>query len=420
MDKQEAHDLGEACLPELIKQHRAGLLASPAYAALSAAGDETRLVSVESRVVARLWGGMGSVHRLALTLAGPAMSVPIIVKRVELPARCSSIGDKRKEQSYLHEINFYSQGHAAALIRAGAQVPAPLLTSHVGARMTIAMTELPGQSVGGLNEAQTEAMLRWLALLHAMYWGPRADAAVTPVPTGAPQSDGGGGLQQQGCYWYLDTRPDELASMSRAGWEGRLKRAAAAIDARLKADGFMTACHGDAKAANMLFCRRGGAAAGGGGGDGARLGDGALGTAEEEGGEEGEWEVLMYDMQYIGRGSAAKDLAYVLTCASSCGEPAFAQRMLGFYHSALAAALHARGEAPPPPLEQLRDSYDLSCCDLGRWMAGWGWWGHDDALQETVRAVLQRLDGGVLLESEDEYGAAMATAFAFPVAAVAL
>lgn len=88
-------------------------------------------------------------------------------------------------------------------------------------------------------------VLAWLARMHAEYWGARADAAVAPTPEG--------GLQTQGCYWYLDTRPDEHAAMPTRGWEGRLRLAAKAIDLRLKLDPLQTICHGDAKKENMLL-----------------------------------------------------------------------------------------------------------------------------------------------------------------------
>ena len=51
--------------------------------------------------------------------------------------------------------------------------------------------------------------------------------------------------------------------------------------------------------------------------------------------------------------------------------------------------------------ENLQDSLDLAACDLGRWMSGWGWWGHD--LQPWIVRVLRRLDGGQALASEEHY-----------------
>ena len=102
--------------------------------------------------------------------------------------------------------------------------------------ITIAMTKLQG--VTGTSSFEfASAFMRWLANLHSEYWGStRADAAVAQ------------GIQEQGTYWYLDTRPDEFAAMPSDGWEGRLKRAAARLDAYLKReDCFQTIVHGDPK-----------------------------------------------------------------------------------------------------------------------------------------------------------------------------
>jgi len=42
-------------------------------------------------------------------------------------------------------------------------------------------------------------------------------------------------------------------------------------------------------------------------------------------------------------------------------------------------------------------------------MSGWGWWGHD--LRGKIEPVLDRLDGGTALASEDEYARAVADLF---------
>ena len=105
--------------------------------------------------------------------------------------------------------------------------------------MTILMTEVSGSSS---HRGDEEAFIGWLAKLHATYWGnERADAAVKS------------GLQRQGCYWHLDTRPEEHARMGKSGWMGRLRLAARAIDARLKADPLQSIVHGDAKGANIVY-----------------------------------------------------------------------------------------------------------------------------------------------------------------------
>ena len=43
----------------------------------------------------------------------------------------------------------------------------------------------------------------------------------------------------------------------------------------------------------------------------------------------------------------------------------------------------------------------LALADLGRWMSGWGWWGHD--LSHRIKPLLDTLDGGKPLASEEAY-----------------
>lgn len=266
MDKAAARELVESCLPRF---QEAGL--SPIKA--------ESIIDVQVRRIASLWAGMGSVYRLTIESKG-ASPVSIVAKRVELPAACASVGDQRKKHSYNVEAAFYSKGHAKRLIQAGARVPFPLHVDNSRSDgMTICMTQLDGMhSVDGDHRS----FMIWLARLHATYWGERADEACGLQ---------GGGLQEQGCYWHLDTRLEEHDRMSSKGWMGRLKRAARAIDLRLKADRLQSVCHGDAKGANILYTQDGGAAA-----------------------------ALVYDFQYCGKAAVTKDLAYFFNVEASPSE----------------------------------------------------------------------------------------------------
>ena len=193
--------------------------------------------------------------------------------------------------------------------------------------------------------------------------GARADAAVAA------------GAQPQGCYWYLDTRLDEMDSISQRGWTGRLRRAARALDERLKADPNQSCVHGDCKSANMLW-------------DGEQL--------------------AMCDFQYFGKACPMKDMAYLLCCAAADGA-AHEAAHLQAYLRVLNPILAARGEAPPS-LDSLVSALDVAYADLCRWMCGWGMWG-DSFLVPRVQATLERLDGGVDLGSEEAYREAVATVF---------
>ena len=225
----QARRLVECCLPRFGE---AGLQRLDAAA----------IADVQTKPIASLWAGMGTVYTLAIqTRVGNPVS--IVAKRVELPRHCDSISDQRKKASYDVEANFYSRGHAERLIANGATVPFPLHVESRAEGVTICMTQVEGRSS---HRGDSEAFVTWLARLHATYWGTsRVDEACGPSSAG--------GLQAQGCYWHLDTRPEEHMRMGSSGWMGRLRLAARAIDLRLKADPMQSVCHGDAKGANILY-----------------------------------------------------------------------------------------------------------------------------------------------------------------------
>jgi hypothetical protein len=293
----------------------------------------------------RLWAGFGVVNEIKT-----GTSQTFVVKKVILPSDCTSIGDERKKQSYECEAHFYENGMASRLHEIGCCVPLPIYVQS-GGSVTIAMTKLDGTSTSAIDFNRAAACMTWFARLHSEFWGSeRADAAVAK------------GIQKQGTYWYLDTRPDEFSNMPNHGWEGRLKLTTAKIDAFLKSDEcFQTICHGDAKSANMLFK--------------------SLSSVEED-----EWTVQMYDFQYCGKACFGKDLAYFFICALSDANDE--EALMQIYHDQLERELAKKWSEKCPELEELRAVVDICVCDLGRWMSGWGFWGHD--VSERIVSVLDR------------------------------
>lgn len=374
---------------------------------------------VKFDVVAHCWGGMASVVSVSVPSIDPLFTVSFVAKCVRIVRTESddvtSIGDAKRLQSYRQESFFYTNGHVEVLLRQGCCVPRPLIVfeqtlhSHY---FVICMTRLSGRAASSMGRDHTRAALTWLARLHAVYWGKQRSAVAVQ-----------NGLQEQGGHWYLDARLLELEAMPNDGWQGRLKMAARAIDWRLKNDVLQTIIHGDAKCANMLF--------------------------DVDSGDDNQGFVCqMMDFQYIGRASASKDLAYALTCA--CDVPEQEESLLHHYHSELCGALRAHGAPTLPSFSDLSDSLALAYADLGRWMSGcnalpppasdspgfdaktgWGWWGNP--LQEKIERLvldrfitsatvlthvphillilLPRLDGGIMLESEEAYFHAMRRAF---------
>ena len=294
-----------------------------------------------------------------------------------------SIGDQRKWDSYLVEANFYEQ-YAKKLLEdycPPVPLPAPLyverhLEDAAHPTIIICMGELwPSPAAGNINDIHTN-VVKWLAKFHAATWHRSHDNNVQAV----------------GSYWHLDTRPSEWQDMPRHGWEGRLKRATKAIDARLKRDPLQCWVHGDTKDANILY------------------------TPQSS-------ELAFCDFQYTGRGPPSRDLSYYF-CSSHVDDLDEQTALLDIYYHDLvgylkeknAMSVTSRNETTPqqqidplPTRQQLDESMELAYADFCRFMCGWGYWGYD--LSSQVKATLDKLDGGKMLELEDNYEEAVRRVF---------
>lgn len=296
MDRAEATRLARICLPGMLRRESGGgfdggdgsssvVGSSPR----SSPPPSTMTISesdVEFKPLCRLWAGMGHIYEVSIDVPERNRNrrrrrLRFIVKRVTPPPRKRrNAGDERKASSYVIESNFYEHMATALIENHGLHMPFPY---HVERnddddRVTICMSFLDGSTAPRHSvvddDGRVRAVLSWLATLHAATWSSVVDhdslierKIIKPI----------------GSYWHLDTRPDEHASMSSRGWEGRLKLAARAIHDRLGRDGMQCVVHGDAKDANMLFLDDDDDDDDGGGGGG------------------GVCRVGMYDFQYCGK-----------------------------------------------------------------------------------------------------------------------
>ncbi len=302
----------------------------------------------------------------------------IVVKHVT-PSSLHSLGDRRKAKSYQVEANFYEYLAPQLIAEYHLRIATPFYVERgKGGDLIICMSKLSGSS-SLPQKCQLigyQAVLRWLATFHAAYWGAtKVDEVIQRV-----------GLQPIGSYWYLDTRLDEHKAMPNRGWEGRLKRAARAIDARLQRDPLQCLIHGDAKDENILW---------------------DLSAASNKSKAAVVVPVSMYDFQYCGKGPPSRDVAYFLCCCDIVDSDLEAV-LIDYYHDQLLAQLQKDPSIAPsqrPRKQQLMDSVELAYCDFCRFMSGWGYWGAD--LSKRVQAVLQRLDRGKDLGSEQAYEEAL-------------
>lgn len=288
-----------------------------------------------------------------------APTVTIIAKRISCP-NPRTFGDKRKASSYHVEARWY-EAHAndpalsPICCRGLLSHPQNLDDENDCGIITILMTPLPRPTLHTMRGQVAAAAVRSVARLHARYWGRfSADEAVCR------------GLAQQGTYWYLDTRPDELDAMSNMGLDGRLKRAAKTIDFALKEHQYQTIVHGDLKACNMSL-------------------------AEDDS------YVTLVDFQYCGKACPAKDLAYLFVCGMDIDDD-FEERQEEEFLRLYIKELQRNGvgksggdrDAPLPTLEVLTDALDLAYCDLYRWMCGWGVWGNGFLHERVERCLAEK------------------------------
>jgi thiamine kinase-like enzyme len=342
-----------------------------------------------------LWAGMGHIYKVTILQREPltqksTTTTSIIVKHVA-PRRQQqqSVGDRRKAASYLVEANFYEHVAPDLLAIHKLPIPKPLYIERrndEGEEIIIAMTYIEPPSPRSLSlhqdhhsqqRDQQRQVLTWLATLHAAYWGV-TDETIQRL-----------GLQPIGTYWHFATRQEEHRNMPNNNcWQSRLKLATRAIDARLQRDLYQCVVHGDAKDENILLSGRG----------------------SRQNGEHEKTTVYFCDFQYCGKGVPAQDLAYYFCTACSSNSSSSVEEeeaiLLDFYLQQL--ALKVRSNAALPTLRELHDMMDLAHCDYYRFMCGWGFWGSGgNGGVDRVQRVLDRLDGGIKLASEELYDAAV-------------
>ena len=103
----------------------------------------------------------------------------------------------------------------------------------------------------------------------------------------------------------------------------------------------------------------------------------------------------------------AQDLAYFLNVEADASAEV---QLLRHYHSELSRHLVAQGDTPPT-LDTLQISHELALCDWRRFTEiGLGGWG-DSRANRRVQKLLDRLDGGQPLATEQMYIEAMQREF---------
>ncbi len=281
-----------------------------------------------------LWSGYGSIKRYRIDGRSPSS---IIVKSIQIPdiqqhpkGWNTQVSNQRKLRSYEVESHWYQQW--TSLCDASCRTPhcygvLNLSSNH----QCILLEDL--DSVGfpirqsQLSMQQCLPCLSWLANFHATFVRANDDPSWTRE------------LWPQGCYWHLETRPDEWQAMA----DSTLKQAAKQLDFALQNTRYTTLVHGDAKVANFCF-------------------------------NEDSQRVAAVDFQYVGAGCAMKDVIYFLgSCLTEEDCRQNHLELLDRYFVEFRASLTRRNN----PLNALdiesewRRLYPLAWADFQRFILGW-------------------------------------------------
>lgn len=239
-----------------------------------AIGPTNRVLACET--IQGLWGGYGQLMRIK---TDNPYRVSVIIKAIDLPevppadhpkGWSSQRSHLRKLKSYQVEFAWYQQ-YVPRMPQGW--VPQCIVASTHEAHYELVLEDLKlagcDRVVSAPTAMEIETVLTWLARFHAFWLGADGD-----------------GLWEQGTYWHLATRPDELATMA----SGPYKDAAEVIDHVLRSNRYQTLVHGDAKLANFCFNHQGSV-------------------------------TRAVDFQYVGGGVGVKDVALFFASALDFSEP---------------------------------------------------------------------------------------------------
>lgn len=281
-----------------------------------------------SEVIQELWSGYGQLMRVSLKKTNCSS---VIVKYIDWNAASlhprgwnTDVGHQRKLRSYQVESYWYQKwkdgGDELCYL--------PKCYGFQQARnsITIVLEDLQEHDFSNVKSSvdweEVKVVLKWLAYFHAKHLG--------RVPEG---------LWEEGTYWHLATRPQELKALSDA----RLKESAAVIDAALRNAPYPTIVHGDAKLANFCFSDNG-------------------------------QEVAAVDFQYVGGGCGMKDVAYFVgSCMSEKQCEAKEEAILDHYftHLAKAVAHYQKQVDISGVVRAWRPLYRVAWADFHRFLKGW-------------------------------------------------
>ncbi len=300
-----------------------------------------------------LWSNFGVLARCY----SPILNKNVIVKYVQPPNLESNQHPRgwntttshiRKIKSYQVETHFYQ--HYAKETDLCCIVPQCIAYAPNDNQFILVLDDLHELGFTEHREEGNEFIVKkgidWLAHFHAKFMGSQAS-----------------GLWQQGGYWHLSTRQDELQKMA----DGELKNSASLIDSKLNQAKFQTLLHGDAKLQNMCFKPE---------------------TAK----------VAAIDFQYVGKGAGVLDLMYFLGSAFEQDDLyKYSESLFEYYLTRLESALKEyRVNINFAELRhEYRELFPFAWADFYRFLLGWNpdSWKVNDFINDMAAQALSNLKG---------------------------
>lgn len=305
----------------------------------------TSLKRVET--IQELWSGYGEIIRFALPNS-PLKSV--VVKHIKTNLDSvhprgwnTGISHQRKIKSYQIEMEWYKRW--AGICPSECKIPKCFASESSDSESIIVLEDLDTAGYkyrkSNITIDEMKVCLAWLAKFHAKF------LFIEPE-----------GLWENGTYWHIDTRPDELEALE----DLRLKKAAHAIEEKLFNAKYKTFVHGDAKLANFCFSK------------------------DRD-------KVAMVDFQYVGGGCGIKDVVYFIgSCLYENDCEKNESTLLDHYFITLKSAIKAEGKEIEYRLleSEWRDLFPYAWADFHRFLKGWspGHWKINSYSEKMCRRVL--------------------------------
>ena len=300
----------------------------------------------EMEEIQSLWSGYGKILRIGLVGSTYKSVVVKYIQSGEVSSHPrgwdTDFSHQRKVKSYEVESEWYLNWSSRC--NESCRVPACFAVESFENEVLIVLEDLNetqfSETRVEVSPTEIQACLTWLAGFHARFM------QVEPL-----------NLWEQGTYWHLNTRPDELAKML----DSPLKENAILIDEKLYQSSFKTVIHGDAKLANFCFTKDGYSAA-------------------------------AVDFQYVGGGCGMKDVAYFL--GSFLTEEEFDSQVpvyLDYYFKALAQEID-NGKFYFQEIEnEWRELFPFAWADFHRFLKGWSpsHWKINDYSEKITREVVE-------------------------------